>query len=171
VNEIETRILEVDVPAVVAQLEELGAKKLFSGTLTDHVFRKDKYKGFFRIREQGNAVCTTLKTKIGASTSITKVRDEREHAVPSVQAGEEEAKKLGFKHIKTIQKERTEYSIDKTHFALDTHPGIPTYLEIESPTEEEVIAWVEKLGFSQTDMRKWGWKKVSEHYEKQRESS
>jgi adenylate cyclase class 2 len=171
VNEIETKILEVDAEVIVKQLENFGAKKIYDGPLRDHVFLKEGYRGFFRIREEKERVLTTLKTRIDQGTSNVKVRDEREHEVASKEAGEKEAQVLGFTFERKINKHRVEFAHGNTHFALDTYEEIPTFLEIESPTEEEVIAWTEKLGFTTDDMNNWSAKKLFKHYGKQRVSS
>lgn len=170
-NEVEAKILDVDTEALAKKLEELGAEKTCDTVLTDHVFYKDGFKGFFRIREQEDVVVTTLKTRIGASTKKVKVRDEREHEVKSKEAGEQEAKALGFAHERSVNKRRVEYKIGQTHFAFDTYENIPTFLEIESPTIDEVLSWAEKLGFAKNDLKNWGWRQLYRHYGIQPRSS
>lgn len=166
-KETEAKILDIDKEAMIAKLESMDAKKTYEGAMTNHVYHKKGFPGLFRIREQEDKILTTLKTKTEDSTEKIKVLDEREKEVASKEEGEEQAKVLGFEHDKTVTKHRTEYQIGEVFFAIDEHEDIPVFLEIEAPTEEYVIAWAEKLGFEEKDLRPWGYNKLKKYYEAQ----
>ncbi len=166
-KEIEAKILNIDKEAIIAKLESMDAKKTYDANMTNHIYRKEGFPGFFRVREQEEKVLTTLKTKTEDSTENIKVLDEREKEVASKEEGEEQAKILGFEHDITLSKHRTEYQIGEVFFAIDEYNDIPVFLEIEGPTEEYIVAWAEKLGYTQSDLRPWGYNKLKKYYEKQ----
>jgi len=166
-KEIEAKILDIDKDAIVAKLESMDAKKTYDAKMTNHIYRKEGFPGFFRIREQEDKVLTTLKTKTEDSSTNTKVLDEREKEISNKKEGEEQAKTLGFKHDLTLTKHRTEYKIGEVYFAIDEYDDIPVFLEIEAPAEEYVIAWAEKLGYKESNLRPWGYNKLKKYYEGQ----
>ena len=164
--EIEGKILDVNPLLVEERLKALGATKKFSGKVSQEVYAKDGFSGHYRIREMNNQIIVTLKTKTGSDTARVKVRDEREKLVESKEQAIEDAKALGFSYRETLTKERIEYEKDKVFFCLDTYPDIPTFLEIEGPSEEIVLEWAKKLGFNEDDVKPWGMKKIIQHYER-----
>lgn len=169
-NEVEAKILDIDKTHVIAQLESFGAKKIFDGTLINHIYKKEGFKGLYRIRESiqkdgvKHPIIVALKIKSDENTDNVKVMDEREHVCESVDVAKTDAKTLGFEFEKTLEKTRIEYALAEAHFALDTYPNIPTFLEIEAPNEMQVLAWAQKLGFKEEQLKPWGYTKLLKHY-------
>jgi adenylate cyclase class 2 len=169
-NEIESRILDVNAEEIIAKLEMLGATKIHDANQRSHIFKKEGLKGYFRIREEQNQIVVTLKTKM-ENSAHAKIRDEQERTTDSVEQAWKDVEALGFTFSHTYDKYRIEYAIGDTHFCLDTHENLPTFLEIESPTEEEIFTWAANLGFSKDKLDNRGTKKLYKHYGTQRESS
>ena len=65
-----------------------------------------------------------------------------------------------------MNKKRISYVLGDIRFEIDTYEGIPTFLEIEAPSEEILEEMVLKLGFSMKDTKPWNGKKVWKHYGK-----
>lgn len=163
-NEVETKILEIDADEVKQKILSFGAELVYDEELVNHIYRKKGFKGFFRIRERGQKVFTTLKIKHGADKNGIKAREEREHEVSNVEEGQAEAEKLGFAFKTKSKKHRAKYALGQVSFIFDTVPGIPTYLEIESDNETTVVAWVEKLGFTRDQMCSKGGGQIMKDY-------
>ncbi|MBR9702447.1 CYTH domain-containing protein [Candidatus Woesearchaeota archaeon] len=170
-KEIEIKIIEVDVAEVKKQLEAGGAKIIGEYEQEQTIFRKKDFKGVFRIRKSTDAngtitFYTTLKTRIEREN--VKAADEREQEVDSWETGEAQAASLGFTEEYFLKKHRIEYQIENVQFCLDTmhteKEDLPTYLEIEAEEEILVLAWAEKLGFTQEQLRVWSTKDVLKHY-------
>ena len=169
-QEIEVKILEVNVADIKKQLLAAGAEHIASLKLEQTLFLKEGFSGLFRIRKSTDAngeviFYTTLKTPL--EKEGVKAADEREKTVESWEAGKEQAAALGFTEKESIHKTREEYRIENVHFCFDTitKPGkIPTYLEIEAEEEALVLAWADKLGFTGDDVKAWGSGKLLEHY-------
>lgn len=73
--------------------------------------------------------------------------------------------KLGFKKAYQGQKHRQSFQLGKIKFEIDTWQDIPTYLEIEAPTEKDVKAYVEKLGFTMSQTTTMNMMQLEEYYQ------
>ncbi len=47
---------------------------------------------------------------------------------------------------------------------IDSWPKIPTYIELEGNSKEDIIALVKVLGYKEEDIITYGVKKIYEHY-------
>ena len=91
---------------------------------------------------------------------------EHEIIIEDFEGMREILKNLGFKETGEYFKNRISYCIGKVNFELDTLPGVPTFLEIEAPTEKILERFVKKLGFSMKDAKSWTGNDVLKHYGK-----
>ena len=168
-NEIEVKILEIDVEKVINTLESLGAIKTFEGDMyilyldtPNHDLQKNQT--MLRLRSKGQLCELTVKKVIDISDM--KEMDEQNIMVSSFKTYLDFFVSLGYVVIKKTQKHRISYSYEKMSFEIDTIKHIPTFLEIEGQTKESVYEWVEKLGFSQSEMKSWSGSDVIKHYQK-----
>jgi adenylate cyclase class IV len=53
--------------------------------------------------------------------------------------------KYGLIPTREKVKQRLSYKIDHLEFDIDEYEGIPTFLEIEASSDEEINLWIEKL--------------------------
>lgn len=60
-------------------------------------------------------------------------------------------KACGFKLKSRQETYREEWELDSTEITIDTWPWLPTYTEIEGPSEEAVKSVAKKLGFDMKD--------------------
>ncbi|MDP3990039.1 MAG: class IV adenylate cyclase [archaeon] len=150
-KEIEVKILEVDTAEIERKLLQLGAEKTFSGkieaTLFDHPELKlrDNDK-VLRVRTVGDKVELCFKGK--KEGKQFKIREEIEVETSNVSDTLQILRSLGFVETFTNNKERISYKLGNTKIEFDTIAGIPTFLEIEGVTEQDVMDCVDKLGYS-----------------------
>ena len=166
-EEIEVKILEINKKETVRKLKRLGAKKVSDGDtnaiLFDFPNKKLKKAGkLLRLRTSGKKIELTLKKKI--SKKKTKIMKEHEVDLNDFEIARDILKGIGLKESKIYVKNRTSYKLGKVKFEFDTLPGIPTYLEIEAPTEKIIEKCVKKLGFSMSDTKPWNAKDILKYY-------
>ena len=166
-QEIEVKILEVDVNAIRKTLLRLGAKKILDDEL-NYVILDDKEKNLFkekklfRVRRSNNTAHLCFKNK--AKRGKLRESEETEVAVDNYEDTIKILRELGFTTRHKGEKHRESYLIEKVRYELDTIPGIPTFLEIEADNEEDLIKGIEKIGFNLDDATTMTGFDVIEHY-------
>ena len=146
-TEYEIRVLEMEKESIVKKLESLGAIKKGEYNQKRYVYDlkpipKDKW-----IRLRTNGIETTLTYKDIESNTIDGTK-EVEFKVDSFEVANEFLNKIGFMPRSYQENKRIQYTLDNVEIDIDTWPMIPTYLEIEGNSEEEVNNMVKKLGLS-----------------------
>ena len=76
---------------------------------------------------------------------------ETELEVSSMKEANSLLEALGFYHRGNEEKERISYVIFDHEIDIDTWPGIPTYFEVEGKSEEDLIEFLSKIGYSMSD--------------------
>lgn len=170
-HEIEVKILEVDVKKITEKLNLLGAKKVFEGSITTTFFDSKngllkKNGNVLRLRQIGDKVILCFKTPL--SKDDVKIMDEREVEVVDYESAKNVLDARGYQEQQTLIKKRVSYVINKTRFEIDYYDGIPPFLEIEGESEEEVLQWMERLGFEKSEAKPWNFKEVFEYYQRRR---
>lgn len=143
--EYEVRILEINTDEIKNKLEELNA------TLVEDVFQR-RYLYDFNpvnpdkwIRLRTNGTTTTLTIKDVQSSKIDGTH-EMEIVVDDFETTNEILNELGYKPRGIQENKRIKYDLNGVEVDIDTWPRIPSYLEIEGKTEEEVYNTLELLG-------------------------
>ncbi len=168
-QEIEVKILEIDVTAVRQKISDLGAKKILDDELS-YVILDDKKHSLFkekkllRVRKSKSEAHLCFKNK--AKKGKLREAEETEVKVDNYEDTIKIFKKLGFVTRHKGKKHRESYKLGKVKYELDTMPGIPTYLEIESDNEKDLIKGVERIGFKLKDATTMTGFDVIEHYRK-----
>lgn len=166
-QEIEVKILEVDVSKVVSKLESLGAQKTFDGNIVTSLFdfedlRIKNSNGTMRLRMRGDVAEVTVKQK--ELKSGAKVAEQTEVSVSDFEKMRAILLLCGLKEFPVLTKHRVSYQIDDTHFEFDTYQGVPASLEIESFSVERIHEWVEKLGYTMDQAKDWGAHALLKHH-------
>jgi len=146
-HEYEAKFLAVDVDAVRGRLRAAGAERVFDRTLfTRLIFENDAVQGqqWLRLRDEGGRTTLTLKqvtdaTRIDGTTEI-------EIEVGDLDGTAELLTALGLRQVRYQQNYREEWRLDGVTYDLDTWPDLPTFLEIESTSEDAVRKAVADLG-------------------------
>ena len=139
-HEYETKIIDINVSEIEEKLHKLGATLIKPETLMRRrVFDVQAHSGNtgkrFRLRQQGNKTTLTYKERWWLEIGSTK---ELETEVGDFDTMAELLQKLERKTMVYQENKRKVYSRNDIEFCIDTRPMIPTYLEIEAPSKEQV---------------------------------
>ncbi|MFF3762592.1 class IV adenylate cyclase [Streptomyces sp. NPDC001922] len=153
-HEYEAKFLNIEVDAVLGRLRSAGAEQAFPKTLfTRLIFENDEVQGgqWLRLRDEGGKTTLTLKqvtdaTHIHGTTEI-------EIEVDSLEKTAEMLTALGLRQVRYQQNYREEWQLDGVTYDFDTWPDLPTFLEIEGPSEEVVREAVATLGLNYDEAR------------------
>lgn len=148
--EYEVRVLEINKDEIVEKLESLGA------TLVEDVFQKRYVYDFnpvdpnkwIRLRTNGSKTTLTIKQIESSNIDGTK---EMEIVVDDFDTTNEILNELGYKARNAQENKRIKYDLNGIEVDIDTWPMIPTYLEIEGSSEEEVYKTLELLNINKED--------------------
>lgn len=156
-NEIEVKVLNIDKSEVIKKLETLGAKQIKKEFQANYMF--DFENGFFddkggyvRIRKAID--CLTKKEKIIltskelVSKDKFKISKEIEFKADDFDSAKSFFESLGLKQFRLDEKFRESFQFDEGLVEIDTWAGVPTYLEVEADTEENVELILNKIGYS-----------------------
>ena len=147
-TEIEERILEVNKDEVINKLESLGAKKVGDWFQKRYVydFIPKRENEWIRLRSNGEETTLTYKNQESLDINGTK---ELEIVVSSFEETNELLRIMGYVPKAYQENRRVRYYIDHMEIDIDTWPLIPTYVEIEGSSVEEVKKAEELLGLNQ----------------------
>lgn len=135
--EIEVRFLEIDVTETVKKLLLMGAKDLGEELLEETIFYDaDKKwlgeKKVVRLRKTPTKQLLTYKHTTAEAMSGT---EEIEMTVDDLAKTKSLLEALGLVAFRVQEKKRRVFLWDGVEFAIDEHPMVPPYLEIEGPSE------------------------------------
>ena len=146
-NEIEVKILGIDVEAVARRLIEAGARPLFDGTVkcvhfdfkgepireTGALFRMRRWEGT-PVGEHGGGFPNKVEICYKGPKTVVdgcKVREEIETTVADADIFLRMMEKLGLHITLDNEKRRRSYAMGEVHVDLDEYPRVPAYMEIE----------------------------------------
>src|SRR3989344_2159323 len=145
-QEFGAKFLDVDVEKLREKLQEIGATKVHDRKLYRRVaYRLEKARGFARVRDEGDKVTMTVKIY----SSKSKFPEEYEVTVAEdFNTARKFMENLGMqqKAYKETYREKWAFS-GCNEIAIDTIPGLPTYVEIDCASEAKVTATAPLLGF------------------------
>ena len=145
-KEIEAKFLEVDAKEVRKNIIDIGGKLVHPLMLYKRYaffLINKKQKGYARVRQENGKVTMTIKTY-----DESKYANEYEVELNnSLEEAKEFMVSAGF-IIKAYQETlREKWSITGcSEIVIDTVPGIPTYVELECNSEENIKKLAKKLG-------------------------
>lgn len=149
-TEYEVRVLEIDVEKVRNVLDQLGAN--FEWDLLQRRYVYDfipKVEGkWIRLRTNGEKTTLTIKNVVTSKIDGTQ---ELEITVDDFEKANLILNELGYQAKGYQENRRVQYSYKNCEIDIDYWPKIPTYLEIEGPSEEVVYEVLKDLGFEKED--------------------
>lgn len=143
-TEYELRVLEIDVDSIIKTFESLGATKVGDFFQKRYVYDLNPVQNGKWIRLRTNGIKTTLAYKDVVSNTIDGTK-EVEIEVDNIENTNELLNRLGYNPRSYQENKRIQYILDDVEIDLDSWPMIPTYMEIEGRSEEEVNNMIEKL--------------------------
>jgi adenylate cyclase class 2 len=151
-QEIETKILEVDVEAVKQKIKSLGAEEIQNTRLSVDWYGPKglTHKGddpwFLRIRtdQEGRSEITWKSKREHLGVSSTKKEINLQISNPKMH--EELFSEIGLELYGHQEKDRVSWKYQDWKFDLDQYPNMPAYLEIEGKSEENIQEAITLLG-------------------------
>ena len=148
-KETEVRFLEIDKDDLVQKLLAKGATD-HGEVMLEEVIAYDKeltwinQRRFVRLRKSGDTVKITYKEH---ASNILDGAQEIEFEIGDFEKGVLLIEKLGCVAYRRQQKKRHKLTFGKFVVDIDTWPRVPTYVEFEGPSHEELKEFTESLGF------------------------
>lgn len=148
--EIEATFINIKKDELREKLKQAGATLVQPEILMKRVIFDLGGRAFIRVRDEGNKITLSYKRLDDLSLSgmkeICLEVDDYDKAVSFVQV-------CGFKAKAHQETYREEWELDGVEITIDTWPWIPSYTEIEGPSEEAVKAVAEKSGFDMSEAK------------------
>lgn len=143
-TEIECRLLECDEEKIIKLLNDNGAK--FIGDWVQmrycYDFSPVKENSWIRLRTNGEETTLTIKEIKNDKINGTK---EAEIIVSDFATTDEILNKLGYIARSKQENRRIRYILDNVEIDIDFWPQIPTYIEFEAESEQEIYDLCKKL--------------------------
>ena len=148
-NEIEATFLEIDKDEIRGKLKAIGAECVKPEVKMRRTVFDSGPHSFARVRDEGDKIVMTYKNfededSIMGVKEVNVVVDDYDEAVRFV-AG------CGLEQKAIQETLREVWKLGKTEIGIDTWPWLPTFIEIEGPSEAEVWSVAEKLGFNKEE--------------------
>jgi adenylate cyclase class 2 len=145
-TEIEAKFLDIDPKGFRMQLQELGARLvhpeiLMKRKVFDHP--TNKQGDWFRVRDEGSKITMSYKKVIDRTVHGTK------EIIVEVSDFENASAILAAAQLRSASYQETRreaWRLDDVDVTINTWPWIPTFVEIESDSEEKLQLVAKKLG-------------------------
>lgn len=150
-TEYEVRVLEINRDDIVQRLEQLNAEFQWDYLQKRYVYDFiPKIDGkWIRLRTNGEKTTLTIKNLVSSEIDGTQ---ELEIEVDNFERTNLILKELGYEAKGYQENRRCQYLLNGVEIDIDSWPMIPTYLEIEGPSEDAVYNALEALGFTKEDI-------------------
>lgn len=162
-TEYEVRALEIDKRKIIESLERLGAKKVGDWHQKRYVYDiipKDE-NSWIRLRTNG------IKTTLAFKSVETKTIDGTKEVEVEVSDFEDTnviLNQMGYYNKGFQENKRIQYILDGVEIDIDTWPKIPTYLEIEGHSKEEIYNIIDKLKIDKSKISTLDVQSLYEYY-------
>lgn len=147
--EIEAKFLDVNADILREKLKSIGAKQVHAEQAMRRVVldypdsRLEKIGGWVRVRDEGDKVTFSYKQLNDRTLHGTK---EIETTVGDFQKAVDLLKAIGLEQKAYQETRREKWELGSSEITIDTWPWIPTFVELEASSEEELRELAEKLG-------------------------
>jgi adenylate cyclase, class 2 len=147
--EIETRFLEIDANALKFKLKELSAKDLGEDIFEEIIAYRDQewleYKRkFVKLRKTKDGIFLTYKHQEYDTADGT---EEIQIQVDNFDRATDFLDRIGFGFfMRHQQKKRHSFELQGVMVDIDTWPRVPTYVELEGRSEQELQTVAKSLG-------------------------
>jgi len=144
-NEIEAQFLGIDKDEMRKRLKSVGAKLVKPEVLMRRVVFDTGEHSFARVRDEGGGKIVMTYKDISDDDSILGTK-EVNVVIDDYEKGVLLMKGCGLKLKAEQESYRETWTLGPVEICIDTWPWIPTFVEIEGPSEELVWEVAEKLG-------------------------
>ena len=150
-TEYEIRVLEINKEEIVNKLKKLGAimKGNFKQKRYVYDLKPAENGKWIRLRTNGKVTTLTYKDIVSNTLDGTK---EVEFEVEDFDKANEFLEKIGFINRSYQENERIQFILNNVEIDIDSWPMIPTYMEIEGKSEEEVLNMKKVLNIDESNV-------------------
>jgi len=147
-TEIEAKFLDIDVSALRRKLKAAGATLIYPERMMRRYnfdypdSRLFEIGGWVRLRDEGDKVTFSYKQLNDRSLHGTK---EVETTVGDIEKAAELLTAIGLEKKNYQETKREKWQLGDCEITIDTWPWIPTFAELEAPTEAELKQLAETL--------------------------
>ncbi len=144
--EIEARFLEINEDDLKKRLRDLGAEDLGEDIFTEIIGRRPNDpagNNFMKIRKTKNVILLIYKNRRKHTIDGT---EEVELKIDDFEKGREFMKRVGFSILRNQEKKRHTFILKGVAADIDTWPQVPTYVELEGDSENEIKNVAAMLG-------------------------
>ena len=147
-NEIEAQFLDINKDKIRSKLQSIGATCVKPEVLMKRVIFDVGKHEFIRVRDEGGQIVMTYKNvsddkDILGTKEVNVIVNDYDAAITFMQGT-----KLPIKaHQETL---REIWKYKDVEICIDTWPWIPSFIEIEGPTEESVWSTAKKLDLNKS---------------------
>lgn len=143
-TEIEAKFTDIDLDDMRSRLKKVGATLV----TPERLMRRKKFgphgsTAYARVRDEGDKITMTYKVvedwTLHGTKEINLVVNDFDAACAFLEA-------IGMKQKAYIETRRENWSLNGCDIALDTWPWIPSFVEVEGPSEEAVRSTAALLG-------------------------
>ncbi len=161
-NEIEAQFLDIDKDEVRAKLKEIGAELVKPEIMMKRTIFDTGKHSFARVRDEGGKIVMTYKYvsddhSILGTKEINLEVSDYDDAVLMLSS-------CGLRTKAHQETKREIWTYDGVEICIDTWPWIPTFIEIEGPSEESVWETAAKLGFKKSQAKFGSVDTTYQHY-------
>ncbi len=148
-KEIEAKFLDIDKPVLVAKLTALGAQDFGEETFQEAIFYdKDLTwnkvgRPFVRMRKKHDEIILSYKDHQVVSVDGTV---ELETKVSDWDQTVKILEHIGLVKFRVQEKRCHEFQLGEVTVGIDTWPKVPTYVELEGPSEDSIKEAADRLG-------------------------
>lgn len=148
-TETEARFLDIDKAELINRLVSLGARDHGEQLLSEVIFY-DAEKTWLsqgkRVRLRSDKNKTELTYKENSHQAIDSAK-EIELDVADAEKATLLLEAIGLRAFRRQEKRRHKLTLDSVTIDIDTWPNIPTYVEFEGASEQEIRDVAERTGF------------------------
>lgn len=147
--ELEAKWLDIDHDEMRRKLEACGAKlvqpeRMMSRRVFDYPDKRlGKDGGWVRVRNEGDKVTMSYKQLKDRTLHGT---EEVNLTVDDFDKASDFLESIGLESYSYQETKRESWRLGDVEIELDTWPWIPSFIEIEAPSEKDLLSTVEKLG-------------------------
>ncbi|MBQ6461403.1 class IV adenylate cyclase [Candidatus Saccharibacteria bacterium] len=162
-NEIEAQFLDIDKDDIRARLKKIGAELVKPEVLMKRrVFYTGEHS-FARVRDEGGGKIVMTYKNISDDHSILGTK-EVNIEIDDFEKGILFLKGCGLKTKAEQESYRETWEYGEVEICIDTWPWIPTFIEIEGPSEAAVWDTADKLGLKKSQAKFGSVDTTYEHY-------
>ena len=162
-NEIEAQFLDINKDEIRAKLAAVGAKCVKPEVLMKRVVFSLTPGVFARVRDEGGGKIVMTYKNVTDEKSIMGTK-EVNVVIDNYENGVLLLKSCGLKAKSTEESYRETWVLGDVEICIDTWPWIPTFIEIEGPTEDSVWETAAKLGLDKSTAKFGSVDTTYQHY-------